>query len=180
MNDYKNFCEYVIRPEPSFKNKLAKSVLIALYTLFCLAYTFIFLVLLEMWILLILLPFLLFAFYRLTWKYVNTEYDVALEVGELTVAKVYGGASRRVKCRVYVPDMTLAAPYSEGAYALEARDISEVRGFTASGHGEDTWVFVYPDKKRGKKHALVIDTTPELLRAMRVCNPSLFIGIRKQ
>lgn len=178
MNDYKNFCEYVIRPEQGSKIKFTKALLLIFYTLFCAAYIFLFWVLLGLWTLLILLPFLFFAIYKLTWRFVNVEYDVALEAGELTVAAVYGGASRRVKCRAYVLDMTLAAPYSYGARALEASDICEVRGFTSSGHGEDTWVFVYPDKKRGKKHALVLDTTPELIRAMRICNPGLFSGIR--
>lgn len=180
MNDYKNFCEYVIRPQSTAKNSLAKGMLLTLYTVFCLAYIFIFWVLLNMWTLLILLPFLLFALIKLTFRYVNVVYDVSLEAGELTVAAIHGGATRRVKCRVYVPEMTLAAPYSEGARALEAKDVAEIRGFTASGTGEDTWVFVYPDKKRGKKRALIIDTTPELLRAMRVCNPALFTGMRNR
>ena len=176
MNDYKNFCEYVIVPEPTGRIRLIKALLMSFYTLFSLVYIFIFWILLQMWTLLILLPFLLYAIYRLTWKFVNVEYDVAIEAGELTVAAVYGGVSRRVKCRAYVPDMTLVAPYSQSSHALEARDIASVRRFTEKGEGDMTYVCIYPDVKRGKKHAVIIDATDELLRIMRICNPSLFAG----
>ncbi len=177
MNDYKNFCEYVIRPQPTIKTKLARGFLLAFYTLFCVGYLFLFWVMLKQWLLLLLLPFILLGIYKLTWKYVDVEYDVALEAGELTVSAIYGGASRRVKCRAYVPDMTLIARLDERIYnMLEARDMDSVKRFTIGDDGVMTYVCIYPDGKRGKKQALIIDATDELIRAMRICNPALFAG----
>lgn len=178
MNDYKNFCEYVIKPVPGAKVRLARALLVSAYSIFAAGYTIIFWGLLGMWTLMLLLPFLIFAFYRLTWRFVDVEYDVSLEAGELTVAKVYGKSSRRVKLRAYVPEMTLIAPYDElTASHLLSKEVDSVTYYTENGVCDKTYICVYPDTKRGRKHAIVIDATDELLRIMRLCNPSLFAGM---
>lgn len=176
MNDYKNFCEYVIKPEPNGRSGFLRALLITAYTLFSGAYVFVFWGLFEMWTLLILLPFLLFALYKLTWPRVNVVYDVALEAGELTVAAIYGGVSRRVKFRAYIPEASLITPFTEGERALSGGDVTDTKQFTAGVDRTDTYVIIFPDKKRGKKTALAIDVTPELLRILRLCNPSVFIA----
>ena len=174
MNDYKNFTEYVVRPEPTAKNTLARVMVICAYSVFTAVYLFIFWVLLQGLALVILLPFLLFAIIKLTWRFVCVEYEYSIEAGELTVAAIYGGATRRVKCRVYLPEATLIAPYDASRERmLEKDDISTVKRF-ASEDSESAYVCVYPDKKHGKKRALVFETNAEAQRILRLCNPVAF------
>ncbi len=174
MNDYKNFTEYVVRPEPTAKNTLARVMLICAYSVFTAAYLFIFWVLLQGLALVILLPFLLFAIVKLTWRFVCVEYEYAIEAGELTVAAIYGGATRRVKCRVQLTEATLIAPY-DGArkQMLTNGDISQVKRF-ANEDSESAYVCVYPDNKRGEKRALIFETNAEAQRILRLCNPVAF------
>ncbi len=177
MNDYKNFTEYVVKPEMTAKIKLARVLLISAYTVFTAVYLFIFWVLLEGVALLILLPFILFAIVKLTWRFTCPEYEYIIEAGELLVAVIYGGAARRVKCRVSLPDATLIAPFdNERERVLNAPDISDVKRYCASEKNDNAYICVYPAKNGSKKRALIFDTTPEAQRIMRICNPSAFIS----
>lgn len=174
MNDYKNFTEYVVRPEDTAKTKLLRVFLICAYTIFSAVYLFVFWAILEGIALVLLLPFLLFAIYKLTWRFTRVEYEYAIEAGELTVAAIYGGATRRVKCRVYLPEATLIVPYdSTREQMLAKNDISEVKRF-ANEDSESAYVCVYPDAKHGKKCALIFETNAEAQRILRLCNPVAF------
>lgn len=174
MNDYKNFTEYVVRLEPTTKNTLARVMLICAYSIFSAVYLFIFWLVLEGLALVILLPFLLFAIVKLTWRFTCVEYEYAIEAGELTVAAIYGGSTRRVKCRVYLPEATLIAPYDAAREQMLATgDISRVKCFANEG-SESAYVCVYPDRKHGKKYALIFETNAEAQRILRLCNPVAF------
>lgn len=174
MNDYKNFTEYVVRKNPTAKNTLARILLICAYTMFSAVYLFIFWAILRGIALVILLPFLLFAIFKLTWRFTCVEYEYAIEAGELVVAAIYGGATRRVKCRVYLPEATLIAPYDGTREQMLAKnDISDVKRF-ANADSEDAYVCVYPDAKHGKKCALIFETNAEAQRILRLCNPVAF------
>ncbi len=175
MNDYKNFCEYIAAAEMTPKKLLARVFLMLFYTVFVAVYTFAFLLILGLWELMLLLPFIMLAMIRLTWKYTVVEYEYSIEAGELRVAAIYNKTSRRVKLRVSVPEMTLIAPYDEHSRnMLERGDIDEVKDYSASKDSESVYVCIYPDKKRGKKRAVIIETTPEAQRILRLCNPTAF------
>lgn len=171
MNDYKNFCEYTVKPRPTAKTQVVRGLLIAMYSVFTLLYLWLFWLNFKSWALLILLPFLMFAIIRVTWRLVNIEYEFAIEVGELKIAVIYGSANRRTKRRLNIPDMTLIAPYR--ADLVAAPDIIETVSF-AEPDSENAYVCVYPDKKSGKKKAVIIETTEESRRILRLCNPSAF------
>ncbi len=176
MNDYKNFTEYVVRPEDTPRTKLLRVFLICAYTVFSAVYLFIFWALLQGLALVLLLPFLLFAIYKLTWRFTRAEYEYAIEAGELTVAVIYGGATRRVKCRVYLPEATLIAPYDgERERMLVKGDVADVKIYADEG-SESAYVCVYPDQKHGKKYALIFETTAEAQRILRICNPVAFVS----
>lgn len=177
MNDYRNFTEYVVKPEMTSKIKLARVLLITAYTVFTAVYLFIFWGLLQGLALLILLPFILFAIVKLTWRFTCPEYEYIIEAGELSVAVIYGGAARRVKCRVNLPDATLIAPFDkERERVLNSPDISNVKRYCAAENSENAYICIYPTKNGSKKCALVFDTTPEAQRIMRICNPSAFVS----
>lgn len=176
MNDYKNFCEYSFIPENNSKQKIVKIALCCLYTVFAFVYLFIFGVILKSLALIILLPFLVFALVKVTWKYVNKEYEILVEAGEMTVAVIYGASKRRTKKRIYIPDMTLIEKYNERHDAMiNSGKISDVESYIISPESSWLWICVYPDVKRGKKHAVIIDTNEELIRILRLCNPVAFV-----
>lgn len=176
MNDYKNFCEYSVCPEKTGKLILARVLLMIFYVAFTLAYLWIFALNFKAFAIVILLPFIMYAIIKLTWRLTVVEYDFAIEAGELTVAKIYAGSARRVKARAYVPDMTLIAPKSKDSErVLSASDIVSVKDFSAQRDSETAFVCVYPDRSGGKKRALVIETNEEMQRVLRLCNPSAFV-----
>lgn len=175
MNDYKNFCEYAYAPEAGGKGVATRIILLTGYTLFTLIYFVIFGLILPSTALLIMLPFIVIAIIRITWKYVNKEYEILIEAGEMTVAVIYGGVKRRTKKRVYIPEMTLIARYTkERAAMIKNGRIDEVADFSASSDSEDSFICVYPDTKRGKKHAVIIETNDEMRRVLHLCNPTAF------
>ena len=177
MNDYKNFCEYSIRPELTLTRKLTRVLLIVFYTLLVTVYTAVFWLMLRLWTLMILLPFIMYAIIRLTWKFTDVEYEYAIEAGELSIAYIYSGAARRVKYRADITEMTLIAPYNEqNSHMLNKNDIYEIKYYTASKNSEEAYLCISPDKKRGKKRAVIIETTPEARRILRLCNPSSFVA----
>ena len=174
MNDYKNFCEYVVRPQTTPGMKAAKALLLTGYTVFTLLYLWIFGLNLRSWAMLILLPFILFAIIRVTWRYTAVEYEFAIEAGELTVSAIYSGSARRTRIRASVPDMTVIAPYNEqSARWTEAPDIIETKIF-ADADSAEAYLCVSPDKEKGKKRAVVIETNEEMRRILRLCNPAAF------
>lgn len=178
MNDYKNFCEYSVRPEPTGKLMLTKALLILFYTVFTLVYLWILGLNFKAWALIIMLPFLLYAIIKITWRFTMVEYDFAIEAGELTVASIYAGSSRRLKARVYVPEMTLITPYLGNERALSAHDIVSVKDFSVKKGSETAWICVYPDRAGGRKRALIIETNDEMQRILRLCNPSAVVRTR--
>ena len=180
MNDYKNFCEYVAVPEITLKRLLVRVVLIIFYTVFTAVYTFAFWLMLGLWELMILLPFIMLALIRLTWKYTIVEYEYSIEAGELRVAAIYNGTSRRTKLRVNIPEMTLIAPYDNVSLnTIERGDVDDVKYYASSKDSESAYVCIYPDKKRGKKRAAIIETTPEAQRILRLCNSTAFTSFHR-
>ena len=180
MNDYRNFTEYVVKPEVTSKVKFARVLLVTAYTLFTAMYLFIFWILLQGLAFLILLPFLLFAIIKLTWRFTCVEYEYIIEAGELTVAVIYGGSARRVKCRISLPDVTLIAPLdNESERILTSPDISDVKRYCGSENSDNTYISVYPVKNGSKKRALIFDTTAEAQRILRICNPSAFVSYKR-
>ncbi len=172
MNDYKNFCEYTVRPEGNGGRMTLKILLTAVYTLLTLVCVFLFWFVLRSWALLILYPFVLFALVSLTWRYVNVEYEFAVEAGNFTVAFVYDGRSRRVKFNADLSQMTLLAPRGERSLALtKAPDIAKCSDFSASPDSPDAWVGVLSDGKGGKC-AVIFETNEEMRRLLRFFNPA--------
>ena len=180
MNDYKNFTEYVIKPRTTPKTVLARVLLIAAYALFSVGYLFLFWILLHGVALVILLPFILFAIFKLTWRYTCPEFEYVIEAGELLIAVIYGGVSRRAKCRVTLSDATLIAPFdSEREKLLSGDGIAEVETFRESDESDSAYICVYSKKNGAKKCAVIFDTTIEAQRIMRICAPSAFVSSYK-
>ena len=168
MNDYRNFCEFAKKPEASGKTRALRAILMALYTAITLAYIVFFYIILRQWQLLLLLPFIMYALIVLTWRFTKPEFEYSIEAGELTIAVIYGGRSRRVKCSV---DLTKATRISEFRQGLaNSRDVSSVRDFSAGG---EVWCVFIPDDS--KKQLIVFSVNDEMKRIMKLCNPSAMV-----
>ena len=149
-------------------------MLITIYTVLSAAYLFVFGLLLHAVALVVLYPFLLYALIKLTWRFVRVEYEYSIEAGTFTVAVIYGGATRRVKCRVELSDAILIAPYDESRQSiLEKEKISDIKRFAEEG-SDTAFVCVWEDKKHERKCAVIFETTDEAKRLLRLANPGAF------
>jgi hypothetical protein len=176
MNDYNNFCEYVVKPAPHLKNRLLKLFLLSMYTLLTAAYIFIFWLVLRIWQPLILFPFIMYALINITWKYVLVEYEYIIEAGELSISKIYDGRARRTALTVGISDMTLITKLTDSSrQKLNSPDVTEVSDFSVSGEKE-AYLALYADKKSGKKRAVIFNVNDEMRRILRLGNPSAFVA----
>lgn len=174
MNEHKSFTEYVVRPSDTPKIRFWRVALITIYTVFSAAYLFVFGLLFHAIALVVLYPFLLYALIKLTWRFVRVEYEYAIEAGMLTVAAIYGGATRRVKCRVELSDATLIAPYDESRKNILYKEkISEVKRYAEPESGS-AFVCIYEDKKHERRCAVIFEVTDEAKRLLRLANPGAY------
>lgn len=173
MNDSKTHGEYIYRSEPSAKMTAARISLVTMYTVFCALYLLLFWVLLKNLALLILLPIIMFAMIRTTWRLVNTEYEVGVEAGELTVAVIYGKAARRVKFRYDVREMSVMTPYDKAhSHYFEERTVTEIKRYGKSKGSDGAFICVCPDLKKSQRTAVVFECNDEIIRLLRLSNPS--------
>lgn len=174
MNDYKNHHDYVVRPNPSMKIKLIGFLLMFFYTALTFGYIFLFWIKLGQWQPLILLPFIIIALINLTWKYVRVEYEFSAEVGVLTISEIYDGRSRRQKLALEVSEIEEAGRCDESARErLSARGLERIRDFSQSPDSAGAWYAVWRDKNNVRQ-AVIFESDDELLRLLRLWNPSVF------
>ena len=174
MNEHKSFCEYIVTPETGAKGMLLRVVLMLIYALVAAGYTFFFWILLRQWQPLILLPFIIYALINITWRFVMVEYEFAVEAGELTVAEIYGKKTRRKKFSADISDFTVIRPLDSESRKLADAPDTELLDFSAHPDSEDRMICVLPEKKPGKKKAVIIETDEDMRRLMRLSNPSAF------
>jgi len=175
MSENKNYCEYIYRPEKTAKMTAARIALLAMYTVFCTLYILLFWLTVQSLALLILLPFLMFAMIRMTWRLVNTEYEVSVEAGELAVAVIYGKAGRKTKFRFTIREMMAIVPYDkEHAHIFEAKNITDTKLYGKSLGSENALVCICPDIKKSAVIAVVFEADDEVKRLLRLSNPSAY------
>lgn len=174
MNELKSYCEFTAAPEKSMRTLILQILLMCFYTLFTAAYVFFLFVLLRVWQLLLLLPFIMYAVFGLTWRYTRVEYEFSLEAGQLTVSRIYDRRSRRVGFTADLAEAMRISPLTDRA-RLSAPDIVSVKDFSSSADSESAWYIILPDSRSGKKQAVVIETVPDMLRLLKLANPSVFV-----
>ena len=174
MNEHKSFCEYVVTPVTGTRGMLLKVVLMVVYALVAAGYTFFFWILLGQWQPLILLPFIIYALINLTWRFTMVELEFDVEAGELTVAKIYGKKTRRKKFSADISEFSVIRPLDDSSRKLGEAPDTELLDFSASPDSEDRMICVLPEKRTGKKKAVIIETDEDMRRLMRLSNPSAF------
>lgn len=173
MNEQRTHYEYVYSPEPSAGMTAARIGLIAMYTLFCTIYILLFWIAIEVLALLILLPFLMYAMIRMTWRLVSTEYEISVEAGEFIVAIIYGRASRRSKFRYNLKEITVITPCDDAhKYIIDGAGVTEFRKFGKGMGSDGAWCCVCPDQKKNSRVGIIFGADDELIKMMRLSNPS--------
>ena len=156
------------------KIKLIGFLLMFFYTALTFGYIFLFWIKLGQWQPLILLPFIIIALINLTWKYVRVEYEFSAEVGVLTISEIYDGRSRRQKLALEVSEIEEAGRCDESARErLSARGLERIRDFSQSPDSAGAWYAVWRDKNNVRQ-AVIFESDDELLRLLRLWNPSVF------
>ena len=99
----------------------------------------------------------------------HVEYEYLYIGGSLTVDKILNKSRKKI-LETGAPELLLIAPKRSDA----ARDAlpSGERAVDLSGDGEEERKYLYLYQKEGKKRAVYLDMTEELLREMRMHSPS--------
>ena len=111
MGDFESY-EIVIKPQKDAKNKLMRAFLILFYAAFvvgCLILGFV----TAFVPLLALVPLVLWIIIFFTWRFVNVEYEYAMESGVITFTKIYNNRTRK---------MVLAFDIRSAEYIVSATD----------------------------------------------------------
>lgn len=172
MNDFERF-EYVITPQKSKKNAMARFLLIVGYVFFIIGWLF-FGLLTKIFVpLLALIPlstwFLVFA----TWRYVNVEYEYVIESGTITFTKIYGGKSRKMILVFDIRDAERILPLGEAGTRRALDDFDPMREyfFAKSEDAEDSFLALYTDEDDARL-AISFTAEPRLLKLLRLYNAS--------
>jgi len=175
MSEQKYYCEYTYKTAPSVKKNLAKAMLVTMYALFTLLYLFLFWFTVKSIAMLALLPFIMFAMIRVTWRLVKTEYEISVEAGELKISTIYAKAGRRTGFRYDVREMSVITPYDEAhAHLFSQNDTTVTKIFAGESEELTAYVCVCPDIKKNMKTLVVFMCSEEMKKLLRLSNPSAF------
>ncbi len=167
MAEIKSYYDYSVKKSPDFRTRLLQVLLIAGYSIFIALYTLFFCVLGGKWVMLILLVFIVYALFSLTWRFTQAEIEYSYECGTLNIAKIYSGKTRRMKKQIELSELVSVKPYK----ATEAIDgIIDYTGNIKSGNA---YILEYTQKGQ-KNGAVIIEADEELLRLIKFSKPSAF------
>ena len=109
----------------------------------------------------------------LTHRFVRYEYEISLVGGELTLARIYGGKSRRVRLTLRFSSVLLAVPAHEARYADQVKRYAPDIEYRYALYPDSPDVFVLLFENEDERRcALFLDTTPEGRKAMKHANPA--------
>ena len=163
-----------ILPKPDKKLKTRKLLLILLYVGFVGLWA-VALAVLQTYAMYIaalsLVSLLILIFF--TWRYAKVEYEVTVHMGQLGVAVIYGGLTRKDLLSCRVQDLKTIAPYETDAQKAEADNFeAEKRYVMVSGASDKpVWYAIYAPEG-GEKTVLVFDTEEKLRKMLKYYSSS--------
>lgn len=113
------------------------------------------------------------ALIALTWKYVSVEYEYSLTGGEMTLAIIYGGRSRRELARLNIKSLTAVAPLEE-EYIARAKHYAPEETFdlTADLQNPDVYYALFETEKK-RRGILYFEATDRALGILQYYNPTV-------
>lgn len=170
--------EYTVAEKKTPRLLFKRLTLLALYVLWAAVF-----LLAGMWIKLIvpflaLVPLSLWMLVFFTWRLTQVEYEYSFFSGELTVARVLGGRTRKVLCKVPLRQLSDVLPY-ENDYIQKIKNFSAERTvFAASDESApDLYALLWKDEK-GTRTALFLELNEKAIKIMRYYNMSA-VTLRK-
>ena len=108
-----------------------------------------------------------------TWRYVKVEYEISVHMGQLNVAAIYGGLTRKELFNCRVKDMMTIAPYATEAQKAEADGFAADRRLVMLSGTDETvggekqiWYAIYAPEN-GEKTVLLFDTEEKLRKLLK-------------
>lgn len=170
MSEFERY-EYVVKPKKDRKNFLCRVLLIIGYVLFIFAWLF-FGLLTRIFIpLLAFIPISLWLLVFATWRYVNVEYEYAIESGVITFSKIYGGKSRKRILVFDIRDAERILPLGEAGTrrALDDFDPRYEFSFAKSEDSDDSFLALCTDEDDSRL-AVSFTADSRLLKLLKMYN----------
>ena len=176
MSEFDRY-EYVIKPKRGAKNIMGRILLIIGYVFFVVAWLVFGLSTKIFWPLLALIPVSLWILIFITWRYVNVEYEYAIESGIITFSNIYGGKSRKKILIFDVRDAERIIPLSSPDFECAVKDFAPGRefSFVKGGSLDDSFVALCLDED-GNKFAISFTADDRLIRLMNLYNRKAMSG----
>ena len=166
-----------ILPKPDKKLKTRKLLLILLYVVYVGLWG-VALAVLQTYAMYIaalsLVSLLILIFF--TWRYAKVEYELTVHMGQLGVAVIYGGLTRKDLFSCRVQDLQTVAPYETEAQKAEADGFAADKRYVMVSGATDkpVWYAIYAPAD-GEKTVLVFDTEEKLRKMLRYyCSSEAF------
>lgn len=123
-------------------------------------------------VLLVLPPLVTLALIGMTWRYLSVEYEYSMTGGEMTLARIFGGRSRRVLARLDIRNLVAVAPF-DGEYIERAKRYApeETLDFTTDLQSPTVYYALYETEKK-RRGILYFEATDRALGILRYYNPT--------
>ena len=176
-----SFCEYVIKLSKSRLNR-RRIMFCALYALLLFAafagFCLIWLNEPELATNLIIPYFAIIAILMallivLTRRYINIEYEYTIFGDEFSIAKIFGGRSRKSLFKLKISSLILVAPAANEAYRAQIEQYApdETYSHTQYPNSEYTYFALFENENE-RRCLLFFDAVPDAVTALRRANPS--------
>lgn len=167
-----------ILPKPDKKLKTRKLLLILLYVGFVGLWG-IALAVLQTYAMYIaalsLVTLLILIFF--TWRYAKVEYEMTVHMGQLGLAVIYGGLTRKDLLSCRVQDLKVIAPYETEAQKAEADGFAADKKYVMLSGADDkpVWYAIYAPEN-GEKVVMIFDTEEKLRKMLKYYGGEAFKG----
>lgn len=118
-----------------------------------------------------LVPLSIWIFAFLTWRYTQVEYEYSFFSGQLTVARILGGRTRRTVAEITIRELSQVFPYTEENLQRAERYGAEETLFAASGtEATDLYIALWQDRETEKKCMLCFNANEKAIKILRYYN----------
>lgn len=160
-----NYAEFSVTPKPDKKIKLARFLLVLLYTVFSVAYCTVFLVIWQLAPVVAMLPLLVLVLWILTWKHTKIEYTYIVEKGQLHIYRINGYGRGKEVFSVKVSDNLGIIPANDEDAKELLEGCGNITDYSIGPSSEDRYVAVFA--KDGQKAAFYFTAATKLLSVLR-------------
>lgn len=170
-----NHAEHTVSVQPTVKTKLIKTALVfGAVGIFVLLFVVLSVlgmqfILLPSAVMVIVLEVFAVWFF---WKYTSTDYDYSISAGDLSMAVVYGGRTRKELFKTKISSAELIADYG-GVPSPDERRAEKVYNCLSEADAQNAVYMLFKDES-GKKCIVYFETTAKVLKLLKFYNASAY------